>query len=286
MDKKRTPRFPPKTILVPLDDSPASIAAWRQAQTLAKTFGARVQGLYARGWTYHSPADLAFGARDWREVASDLRGRLGAGADLRRVDGPIEQTILSWGRHLTFDLIVMGTHGRTGLERALKGSVAEHIIRHSSVPVLVSRQPAARFKRILAPVNFEPYSMEGLLFAAKTAAALKARLTVLHVHGSPLYGSADPTKASKKLLSDFILRLPAPLREACRPKPLLVFGNPGDEIVAAAKQADLVVLAARRRGFMRDALLGTTAERVLRHCHKPVLAVPVDKVKRRGYALV
>jgi nucleotide-binding universal stress UspA family protein len=283
---KRAPRFPPKSILVPLDDSAASAAAWKQAQALAKIFGARVQGLYARGWTYHSPADLALGVWDWREVASGLRARLGKGADLRRVDGPIEETILSWGKNLGFDLIVMGTHGRTGLERALKGSVAEHIIRHSSVPVLVSRKPAARFKRILAPVNFEPYSMEGLLFAAKTAAALKARLTVLYVHGSPLYGSADPLKASKILLADFIARLPAALRRACRPKPLIVFGDPGDEIVAAAGRTDLVVLAARRRGFMRDALLGTTAERVLRHCQKPVLAVPVDKVKPRGYALV
>ncbi|MDP3542866.1 MAG: universal stress protein [Elusimicrobiota bacterium] len=285
MNKKREPRFPPKNILVPLDDSAASIAAWKQAQSLAKSLGARVQGLYARGWTYHSPADLAFGKRDWRDTVDALRARLGADADLRRVDGPIEETILSWGKHLKFDLIVMGTHGRTGLERALKGSVAEHIVRHASVPVLVTRLPARRFGSILAPVNLEPYSMEGLLYAAKTAAALKARLTVLHVHGSPLYGSADPVKASKKLLADFIARLPPRLREACRPKEVLVFGRPDDEIVAAAGRADLVVLAARRRGYLRDSILGTTAERVLRHCHKPVLAVPVDPVKRRGYAL-
>lgn len=284
MNKTRVARFPPKNILVPLDASDASIAAWRLAQSLAKKLGGKVQGLYAHGWTYLSPVELAVGAEGWKGVLNSLRKRLGPGADVRRVDGPVEETILSWGRNLKFDLIVMGTHGRTGLDRALKGSVAEYIVRHSSIPVLVARRTPPRYRTVLAPVNFEPYSMDALLFAAKTAAALKARLTVLHVNGAPFYSDADPVESPKKLIDSFIARLPVRLRRACRPRPLLVFGQPIKEIIAAAEKADLVVLAAHRKGFLRDTVLGTTAQDVLRHCPKPVLAVPVGSPKRRGYA--
>lgn len=284
MDKTRVPRFPPKRILVPLDAHDASLYAWKQAQALAKRLGARVQGLYAQDWSFSARTQPYFQTRDPGNVLSALRSRLGAGADVRRVEGPVEETILSWGKNLKFDLIVMGTHGRTGLDRALKGSVAEYIVRYSSVPVLVARQTPSRYRTVLAPVNFEPYSMDGLLFAAKTAAALKARLTVLHVNGAPFYSDADPVASPKKLIAGFIARLPADLRKACRPRALLVFGQPLEEIIAASEQADLVVLAAHRKGFLHDAILGTTAEGVLRHCRKPVLSVPVASAKRRGYA--
>ena len=96
--------------------------------------------------------------------------------------------------------------------------------------------------------------------------------------------SHDSAASPRKLVAGFIARLPARLRKVCRPKALLVFGKPLEEIIAASEQADLVVLAAHRKGFLHDAILGTTAEGVLRHCLKPVLTVPVASAKRRGYA--
>lgn len=273
MNKIRRFRFPPKKIIVPLDVSDASLVGWKQAQNLAKIFGSEIQGLYVQQWLYYAMDEPYFRSieMDKQAVLDSLRLKLGQGADVRPVDGSIE----AWGLRPGLDLIVMGTDGRTWLESAVKGSVAEHLVRHCGVPVLAARRPVARFRRILAPVNFEPYAMEGLLFAAKAAQALRARLTVLHVCDSPVYADQDPLKGPKQLLADFIGRLPAPLRRACRPQPALAFGKPAAEIVAAADQADLVVLSAHRKGPLENALLGTTAERVLRHCRKPVLAVPV-----------
>lgn len=283
MDKNQEPRFPPKKILVPLDFSETSVAAWEQAAALAGRFDATVTGLYVQEWL-HAAMGLGIGepyltAQASRKALENLHSRLGPGADVRSIAGPVDGTILSWGKNLDFDLIVMGTHGRTGLERALKGSIAETVIRGSSIPVLVMRQSLPRFRSVLAPVNFEPYSGRGLLLAAKAAEALGAHLTVLHVVGAPLYGDPGAMEAPKRLLADAVGGLPARLRQACRPKTLLAFGKPSEEIITAAENADLIVLTAHHKGFLHDAILGTTAERVLRHCRKPVLAVPVRAAK-------
>jgi nucleotide-binding universal stress UspA family protein len=157
------------------------------------------------------------------------------------------------------------------------------IVRYSSVPVLVvGHSVIKRVRSILAPVNFKPYSEGGLLIAAKAAKALGSRLSILHVLNAPLYGDPTAMEGPKHLLEGVIAGLPADLRQACRPKGKLAFGRPFEEIVAAAEDEDIVVLAARRQGLLRDAVLGTTAERVLRHCQKPVLAVPVEGGRRRS----
>lgn len=282
MPENNSLRFPPKKILVPLDLSETSAAAWKQAAALAKTWGAKVEGLYVQEWL-HSAMGLGTGepyltAQAGRAALRDLRRRLGPGADVRSVSGSIDETILSWGKYLGFDLIVMATHGRSGLERIVKGSIAETVVRHCAVPVLALRKGIPRFRRVLTPVNFKPYSMDGLLFAAKAAAVLGARLTLLHVLSAPLYADEAAMKAPKELLNEAVESLPARLRHACRPQTLLAFGKPAEEIVKAAKEADLVVLVAHRKGLLSDTLLGTTAERVLRHCPKPVLAVPIRTV--------
>jgi len=63
---------------------------------------------------------------------------------------------------------------------------------------------------------------------------------------------------------------------------VLAFGEPAEQIVLAAAEADAVVLAAHRRGFLQDALLGTTAERVLRQCPTPVWTVPTAAAPARA----
>lgn len=272
-------KFPPQKILVPLDLSEASVAAWKQAVALARPWGAKVEGLYVQEWL-HSAMGLGTGepyltAQAGRAALKSLRLRLGSGADVRSVSGSVEETILSWGKYLGFDLIVMGTHGRSGLERAIKGSIAETVIRHSSIPVLALRKSAPRLRRVLAPVNFKPYALNGLLFAAKVASALGARLKVLHALSAPLYADESAMQAPRQLLEEAVGSLPARLRHACRPQTLLAFGKPAEEIARAAEEADLVVLVAHRKGALSDAFLGTTAERVLRHCPQPVLVIPM-----------
>ncbi len=278
MEKKQLSAFPPKKILVPLDLTEASVIAWRQAKSLAASFGARVEGLFVQGWVYRG--DLPPLEVEVAPVLAELRRKLDAGEEIGAVTGSIEETIASWGRHLDYDLIVMGTHGRTGLHRLLWGSVAEAVIRSASVPVLIVRKPVGRPRTVLAPVNFRPYSMTGLQEAGEVARALAARLTVLHVLDAPVYGGPATLKGPKHLLADAINRLPLETRKACRPTAVLAFGDAAEQIGEAAKQADLVVLVAHRKGFLNDLVLGTTVERLLRHCDAAILALPAEKAPR------
>ncbi|MBI4424353.1 MAG: universal stress protein, partial [Elusimicrobia bacterium] len=172
------------------------------------------------------------------------------------------------------DLIVMGTHGRTGLDRVLLGSVAEAVIRRSEAPVLVVREFVPRFASVLAPIHAEPYAWEGLRSAVLMAEAVGARLTVLHVFDSPVYGGAMGFEGTRAMLKAMVASLPASAVAAARPQVQLAFGNPAEEIVEEGDRHSLVVLVARRKGFLKDRILGSTAERVLRHLKTALLALP------------
>ncbi len=281
----RVVRFPPKKILAALDLSEASLPAWEEAKQLAKEFGAKVEGIYVQPWIYSGlkagmPSSTAT-ARASSEALEALRARLGLSADVGVVPGEVEETILSWGKDLGFDLIVMGTHGRTGFQRAIQGSVAETIVYHSVIPVLIVRGRPAPIKSVLVPVNFESYAMAGLQAAGYVAQAFKARLTALHVLDAALADDLDAIKEAKSRLAAALARLAPPVRRAARPAMRLGFGRADEQIVSAGEDSDLIVMAAHRKGFLNDTVLGTTVERVMRHSTKPVLAIPPGLAARR-----
>jgi nucleotide-binding universal stress UspA family protein len=140
-------------ILVPTDFSEASQAAVRYALDLARMLGARVTLLHAYAWPVYpaspdgaafipSPSALAELVRAAEADMRELVGRLaeaGVVLDSRTVAGPAPDAILKMARDEAFDLIVMGTHGRTGLRHLLLGSVAERVVRAAGAPVLTIR---------------------------------------------------------------------------------------------------------------------------------------------------
>lgn len=140
------------TILVSTDGSATSLAAARQAAELARATGARFLGLYV----IDSHAAVYLGVYYSRAIEEmEVEGQKALAAlqsVAREVDVPIE-TILATGnpRHDILDvaekqgvtLLVVGSHGHTGLERALMGSVSEYIVRHARMSVLVVRPDRA-----------------------------------------------------------------------------------------------------------------------------------------------
>jgi nucleotide-binding universal stress UspA family protein len=136
------------TILHPTDFSDRSDFAFRLACALARDYGAHLTLLHVM-----SPPMVVYGEgiippqpEDYQEqMEAELR-RLKAPDPSIRVEhrleegDPVEQ-ILNAARETCADLIVMGTHGRTGLGRLLMGSVAEHVVRRASCPVLTVRTP-------------------------------------------------------------------------------------------------------------------------------------------------
>ena len=142
---------PVRRILVPVDFSRTSGEALRFASSLARALGASLEVLYVI-----APGHTIFERAATRRSGDDpdaVRGRLhdfvaDLSSDGVRVTERVEQgephdRIVSVARDENFDLIVMGTHGRTGRPAALVGSVAESVVRTSARPVLTVRESAA-----------------------------------------------------------------------------------------------------------------------------------------------
>ena len=140
-----------ESILVPVDFSAPARAGLNLALELAKKFGARVTMLHVYGLpVYAFPEGAVFGPEVLTRLASaaqDAVDRLRVevashGVDVTAVStvGTPAEEIVDRVKSHGFDLIVMGTHGRTGLKHALLGSVAERVVRLATCPVLTVRE--------------------------------------------------------------------------------------------------------------------------------------------------
>ncbi len=193
------------------------------------------------------------------------------------------------------DLIVVGTHGRTGLGKLLLGSVAEDILRHAPCPVLtVGPKVSGRAKlpslprhgRDLAPVDLE---LQQIVFAtnfidnapriAKVAVALaeefRSRLTMLHVleDYTQLGTKPGPIEDGAQRLRELVPNHAA-LQYA--PDMVLEFGNAAERIlkVASERQADMIVVGARSASDVASTHLPWSAtHQVIAHAHCPVLTI-------------
>lgn len=142
-----------ETILFPTDGSDASLRALDHALELAGTYGATLHVLYVVDTSY-SYGDLDGAAVDLTPVFEALREEgertietveeraETAGVDVvgaTREDGAVHRAILEYADEIGADLLVMGTHGRRGLDRWLLGSVTERVVRGADAPVLTVR---------------------------------------------------------------------------------------------------------------------------------------------------
>ena len=144
-------------ILVPTDFSETSDAALAYAKTLAEAFGASLHLLHVFEDPYMTAAyapevytPLAPGLREvtLRDTEACLADRLSAAEKARFrgtteiVSGLTAKQIVEYASDKTIDLIVMGTHGRRGMAHLMLGSVAEHVVRTATCPVLTVRGAA------------------------------------------------------------------------------------------------------------------------------------------------
>lgn len=144
-----------KNILVPVDFSVHSTHAVVVAADLARRFEAKLTLLHVfqppsyvapEGYLLYSPAQLREVMDAFEKQLHDVKkDALAAGAvhvETKQLQGIAWSEITAFARVQQHDLIVMGTHGRTGLQHAILGSVAERVLRHVPCPVLVVRAPA------------------------------------------------------------------------------------------------------------------------------------------------
>ena len=220
------------------------------------------------------------------DEATALAGDLGAPkVSSRYVTGPAWRAVVDIVTEDTaFDLVVMGTHGRTGLRRVLLGSIAEKVVRLAPCSVLAVHpdDQVDAFRRIVCPTDFSDPAEHAAEIAAQLVDARGATLELVHVVDIPRAAERGPdTLAMARELeerSDAELdrrarRIAAPIQVTCRTK----LGHAGEELLALleAEPYDLVVVGSHGRTGIKLALLGSVAEKLVRHAHCPVLVARI-----------
>ncbi len=270
-----------QTILCPVDFSGISAHALRLAWTIAGRTSARMMAAYAN-W-FEAPPYFTAGRiaamKAETEQASQLAGdslasfvetTLGgpsAAVELRVVDALPVDGILRLIRETGADLVAMGTHGRSGIQKWMLGSVAERVIRESPVPVLTVRNaPPESLRNLLCPVDDTEVSRRALTMASALSSCFGARLTVLHVREA----------AAPHPVTDLCSWIPEAERLRCSIHELVRQGRAAEEIlrVTGEEHPDLLVMGAPRRAFFEGMVLGATTARTVRHVPCPVLTVP------------
>ena len=285
-----------KNILYLTDFSEPSEAALPFAIEIARAFGSSVYAwhvLVPSPVVYMTPESPA-SAIEWQEEA--------AIEEMRRVDARLmglpHETIVERGSDIwsalekalqehEIDLIVLGTHGRTGAQKFLLGSSAEEVFRRSHVPVITigpevrsGAHNDARFRCVLFPTDFTPESLAAEPYAVSLAQENQARLIVLHVIRK--FGQGPRDNGGELSVAEAMHQLyelvPKDAELWCRPEALVNYGEPSEMILQAAEErgVDLIVMGVRdAKGHPTAAahLVRATAYKIVANAHCPVLTV-------------
>lgn len=195
--------------------------------------------------------------------------------------------ILDYLEEENIDLVVMSTHGRSGLGHLFLGSTAERLVRSAPCPVLTVRKDSQAMgsrNRILVPVDLSGVSASLLEAAREISAWTGAMVDVLHVlepksDWSIQLGGPRTWPTAEEVRSEASRRITELVDRAGidpdRIEVVIDSGFTGEQILERVRttRPDLVLIASHSHGLSRS-LLGSTAERVIHRCEVPVLTLP------------
>lgn len=294
-----------RRILCPVDFSEATPHGVRPAISLATEYGAELYLLHVLDFPhphldalgpsfdvmpYYEEMEAEAGRRLAELVDAEARQFADLNSTVRRGTPFLE--IIDFAKDEEIDLVVIPTRGRTGVDRFLFGSVAEKVLRMAPCPVLTippkEGEPASfTVDKILHPTDFSDYSDHALPYAASFAERYSAELLMVHVVTVWDYDPANPDwrfpplepdhqKAVEESAQQSLEEHGGKIESDIRVEQRLVKGfDPPMEIcrVADEENVDLITMATHGRTGLRHALLGSTAEKVVRYAECPVLTV-------------
>jgi nucleotide-binding universal stress UspA family protein len=292
-------------LLCPIDFSDASRHAVEHATVLARCYEATVIGLHVHNPAYAPVGTIglpnkggtvfaapAASRRLHQELDSALASATAAGIPLETAieeGAPASQILSGVTRHRA-DLVVMGTHGTSGLERLLLGSVTEKVIRKASCPVLTVPPRAHAtshlpFRRILCPLDFSASSKRALQFALAMARDARAELHLVHVVEWPPDSPPPPPFPAFNLpeyrvyreseaLAELDKLVPSWLRDR-QPVLDVVRGRAYEQVLhlAATDGTDVIVIGVHGRNALDVMIFGSTTNQVIRGATCPVLTI-------------
>jgi nucleotide-binding universal stress UspA family protein len=280
-------------ILWATDFSSSSEAALQYAASIARRYNSQIYMAHViRPDSYQLVPPESFGVTltQTRRYAEQQMSELLVSGRLRGIphqvllgEGELWTVISEMLAQHEVDLIVAGTHGRTGVRKLLLGSVAEEIFRLAACPVLtvgpkVPREVPAEseFRHILYATDFTPTAERAAAYALSLAQEHNAHLTMLHVVEETSEASAQNAALLQTYFTKRLREMVPPGTELwCDPEFVVEFGPPADRIlkIAMDREADLVIMGVRRSANFPGHLPPATAYKVVCQAHCPVLTV-------------
>lgn len=289
-----------KRILVPVDFSECSGYALEQAVNIGQEYGVEVVFLHCQvkmpkylfhGKTSKENKQLAMEQREFIESEMEKYENITRQQDVRVssrfiTGGSVAKEILTFIESNDFDLVLMGTKGRTALEEVLIGSITQKVTRLSPVPVLSTRHTLQKenAEHLLVPIDFSNIAKEVVQYAALIAKRFSAKLTFIHViegKTHPYHPDREETwnefnpelhaiiiGRMRDFVGDNIENQTFVLREGCAHREIADYAD--------THGCDLIVMGTCGQSAMDRLLMGSTTERVMALAPCPVLTIKKD----------
>jgi nucleotide-binding universal stress UspA family protein len=288
-----------RTILVPLDGSTRAECALPLAERLASALGSRLLLVRVIEPSTHI-SDLAGEIPPWQasqelsefedEATQEYLARVSAtvrshGIEqvvIRAVRGQPASVLLALLSSGQANLVVMASHGRGGVQRALFGSVATRLIRHGNVPIVIVRPGGNELRylsltRALVPLDGSTVAERALGMARLLAGPLLRHITLARVVNPEL--PASESESAQSYLAVTCASLTAAVSEhVCVVDNVLLVGDETEQILEQSRaDYDIIILCTHGRGGPQRWLLGSVAESVVHGARIPTLLLPTPK---------
>lgn len=277
-------------IIVATDFSKPAETALEEASIIAHLFGAQLCMVHAITPPLYEvegvvvPGDLL--QADLEASTADMQELIARRPDLKALTPKVRvgyadpvHFIEQVSREEKADLIVVGSHGASGLERLALGSVAEAVLRKATCPVLItgSRCKSERhpFRSVLFATDLKTTGLRGAQYATGLAERFHAKLTLLHVMDRKFVPPGlEPEILRDQTRQELGQLLPGDYARYCQSQIRLEYGNPAEVISAVAQSecASLLVVGLRDRAFA-DHAPWSTLSHVIREITCPMLGV-------------
>jgi nucleotide-binding universal stress UspA family protein len=300
-----------KVIMVPTDGSGFDREAIRVALRIAERSDAKVRlvrvlatgsffGVAAAAEGTAIAAEVVKSERDRAlselyALAAECRATSSADITVDLHAGPVAEVLEGYARRNEVDLVVISTHGRSGLSRLSLGSVTDSLIRHTTIPVLVVKPPTSYlnpqviegFKRIIVPLDGSTLAEQILPRALTLAKLEEAEITLLNVllpHSYSQKEISDPKlpwwDKDISLAQTYLSRIAGKLRRdgVAVTTDIVIGDNVASAIgdFAGREKADLIAIATHGRGGLVRVLRGSVADAVMHSSRLSMLVFKPD----------
>ncbi len=279
-----------KKILVGVDFGKDTEKIVSYASFFAKAFGASVHFLYVIDYLITPPSYILPYIEEEKRIADDkfneMKKRLtedGIRVETDVIIGRLHETFDTALRKLNADLLVLGF-----MSHALRRSSSEKLIKGLSIPMLVVRgkkndslpKEPIKIMRILCPTDFSEQSFKALEVAMELRDTFSSKLDVIHILQDYQIQNIMPPEEIQRVMQELRTETKGKLENLHKRYHLNVpgiidEGEPNKKIISFAEEngIDLIVMGARGLGFIKEMLIGSVTDAVLKSSHCPVFVV-------------